>query len=118
MSIQEPPLSPSEVSDLLLADAIANTLMTNMSSMFSIATGIPLYSSTWTPMPISVYAGTCIFLIVLAVTFCFIAFKSVLEERWIDAEFNRRYIVIIRKPNTKERISGDSDFKRALITRT
>jgi len=73
--------------------------------------------SKWMPMSVSAYAGTCIFLIVLAIIFRFlISFKSVLEERWIDAELNRRYVVIIRNPNMKERISSDSDSKIALLT--
>jgi hypothetical protein len=88
-----------------------------MSSLFSTVTSTPLYSSRWTPTSLSAYAGTCIFLIVLAVIFGFlVAFKAVLEERWIDAELDRRYVVIIRKPNTKERISSDSDSKIALLT--
>ncbi|KAH6666944.1 Ctr copper transporter [Halenospora varia] len=88
-----------------------------MSSMFSTGTETPLYFTTWMPMSISAYAGTCIFLIVLAVIFrVLIAFKSVLEERWIDAELNRRYVVVIRKPNTKERSSSDADSKIALLT--
>jgi hypothetical protein len=88
-----------------------------MSSMFSTGTGTPLYSSMWMPMSIGSYAGTCIFLIVLAVIFRFlIAFKAVLEERWIDAELNRRYVVVIRKPNTKDRIGSNSDSKIALLT--
>merc|ERR1711964_590103 len=41
--------------------------------------------------------------------------KAVLEERCIDAELNRRYVVIIRKQNTKERISSGSDSKIALL---
>jgi hypothetical protein len=88
-----------------------------MSSMFSTGTGTQLYSSMWMPMSISAYAGTCIFLIVLAVIFRFlIAVKSVLEHRWIDAELNRRYVVVRRKVDTKERVSSDSDSKRALLT--
>ena len=68
-------------------------------------------------MSISAYAGTCVFLIVLAVIFRFlIAFKSVLEHRWIDAELNRRYVVVRRNVDTKERVSSDSDPKRALLT--
>jgi hypothetical protein len=89
----------------------------DMPSVFSTGTGTPLYSSKWMPMSISAYAGTCIFLVVLAIIFRFlVAFESVLEERWIDAELNRRYVVIIRKPNTKERVSSDSDSKRPLLT--
>mgnify|MGYP003644490622 CR=1 FL=1 len=87
-----------------------------MSSLFCTVTSTPLYSSTWTPTSISAYAGRCIFLIVLAVLFRFlVAFKAVLEERCIDAELNRRYVVIIRKQNTKERISSGSDSKIALL---
>merc|ERR1711964_589815 len=53
---------------------------------------------------------------VLSVLFRFlVAFKAVLEERCIDAELNRRYVVIIRKQNTKERISSGSDSKIALL---
>lgn len=37
------------------------------------------------------------------------------KQRWIYAELNRWYIVI-RKPNTKERISGDSASKIAILT--
>jgi hypothetical protein len=68
-------------------------------------------------MSISAYAGTCIFLITLAVIFCaLIAIKSVLEKRWIDAKLNRRYVVVIRKLNEKERIRSDSESNRALLT--
>ncbi|KAH6666087.1 hypothetical protein B0J14DRAFT_660225 [Halenospora varia] len=38
-----------------------------------------------------------------------------LPER-IEHELNRRYVVVIRKPNTKERISSDSDSQIALLT--
>jgi hypothetical protein len=68
-------------------------------------------------MSISAYAGICIFLILLAVIFRFlIAFKSVLENRWIDAELNRRYVVIRRKPAAKEPTSSDLKSKIALLT--
>lgn len=88
-----------------------------MLSTFFMGPGTPLYSSKWMPISIDSYAGTCIFLIFLTVIFRFlIAFKSVLENRWIDAEFNGRYVVVLRKPNTKEQITGDSDSKGALLT--
>lgn len=69
------------------------------------------------PMSIGACIGTCIFLVILAVIFRLpIAFKSVLEKRWIDAEVNRRYVVITKKSNTKERISSDSESNSALLT--
>ena len=116
MSIQAPLLPPSKKFQISYSRT-ANTIMTDISSMFSTGTGTPLYCLKWMPMSISAYAGTCIFLILLAIIFRFlIAVKSVLEQRWIDAELDRRYVVIIRKQNTKERISSDSDSKIALLT--
>lgn len=56
-------------------------------------------------------------MIVLAAIFRFlIAFKSMLEKRWIDVEVNRRYVAVTRKPNTKERISSNAESSRALLT--
>ena len=41
------------------------------------------------------FAGTCIFLVILAVVFrALFAGKHVLERRWLDNELNRRYIVV------------------------
>jgi solute carrier family 31 (copper transporter), member 1 len=83
--------------------------------MFSTGTGTPLYFSKWMPISITAYTGTCVFLIVLAISLrILIAFRSVLEERRINTELNRRYVV--RKSNTKERISSDPDSKTALLT--
>lgn len=105
------------LADLPLADATANTIKTDMSSTFSASTGTPLYFSKWMPISITAYTGTCVFLIVLAISFrVLIAFRSVLEERRINTELNRRYVVITRKSNTKERISSDSNSKIALLT--
>ncbi|KFY03310.1 hypothetical protein V490_00216 [Pseudogymnoascus sp. VKM F-3557] len=58
-----------KVADLALADATANTIKTDMSSTFSAGTGTPLYFSKWMPISITAYAGTCVFLIVLAISF-------------------------------------------------
>ncbi|KFX95669.1 hypothetical protein V490_03720, partial [Pseudogymnoascus sp. VKM F-3557] len=86
----------SKVSDLPLADATANTIKTDMSSTFSAGTGTPLYFSKWMPISITAYTGTCVFLIVLAISF--------------------RVLIAFRKSNTKERNSSDSNSKIALLT--
>lgn len=43
--------------------------MSDMSMTFFTATDTPLYSDAWTPKSTGAYAGTCIFLIALAVLF-------------------------------------------------
>ena len=88
-----------------------------MFSTFSAGTGTPLYFSKWMPISITAYTGTCVFLIVLAISFrVLIAFRFVVEERRINTELNKRYVVITRKSNTKERVSTDSNSKIALLT--
>ncbi len=60
------------------------------------------------PMSIGAYAAHCIFLIVLAVISRFlIAFRSVLEQRWSDAEINRQHVVAGR-PNMGGGGGGES----------
>lgn len=43
--------------------------MSNMMMVFFTATNTPLYSSSWMPSSTGAYAGTCIFLIILALIF-------------------------------------------------
>lgn len=88
-----------------------------MSMTFFSSTTTPLYSSMWTPSSIGAYAGTCIFLILLAVVFrCLLAVRSWREEAWMDAEFNRRYVTVAGKSPKSERVSQDSDAKRMVLS--
>jgi hypothetical protein len=88
-----------------------------MSMTFFTSTTTPLYSSSWQPTTTASYAGTCIFLIVLAAIFRgLLALKGWKETAWLDAEFNRRYVVVAEKPTKTERISQDSDSKRMILT--
>lgn len=91
--------------------------ISQMSMTFYASTTTPLYSSAWAPTSTSSYAGTCIFLILLAVLFRgLLALKGWKESAWRDAEFNRRYVVVAGKPSKAERISQDSDSKRMILT--
>jgi hypothetical protein len=95
--------------------------MSNPTSMmpttFYTSTITPLYSSAWAPTSTASYAGTCIFLILLAAIFRgLLALKGWKETAWLDAEFNRRYVVVAGKPSKTERISQDSDSKRMILT--
>ena len=67
----------------------------HMIMTFFTATNTPLYSLGWTPRSTGSYAGTCIFLIILAVLFrVLLAGKAWKEERWLDDELKRRYVAV------------------------
>jgi len=88
-----------------------------MPIVFKASTSTPLYSSGWIPTSTGSYAGTCIFLILLAAVFRgLLAVKAWKETAWFDAEFNRRYVKVVGKPSKAERISSDSDSKRMILT--
>jgi len=77
----------------------------------------PLYSSMWTPKSVGGYAGTCIFLVVLATIFrALLAVKAWKETAWLDAEFNRRYVTVAGKLPKSERIVEDSDSKKMILS--
>lgn len=67
-------------------------------------------------MSTSAYAGTCIFLIVLAALFRgLIAGKHLLEHYWLDNELSRRYISVRGIPSEAERISADDAGKTGTL---
>ena len=68
--------------------------MSGMNSIFYTSTTTPLYSSTWTPTRAPAYAGTCIFLVLLAALFrLLLAGRTQLSSHWRAREHTRRYIV-------------------------
>ncbi|KAM7221034.1 Ctr copper transporter family domain containing protein [Rhypophila decipiens] len=91
----------------------------NMESMavFVNSMTTSLYSTNWTPSTTGQYAGTCIFLIALGVLFRgILAFKAWQEQRWLEAEFNRRYVVVNGKPPLAENVSRDSMSKNLVLS--
>jgi len=98
----------------------ATTTMMDMSMMsmtFFTATTTALYSDMWMPTTIGAYAGTCIFLILLAVTFRgLLAVKAWREAAWMDAEFKRRYVTVAGKQLKSERMSSDSDSRKMILS--
>ncbi|KAI9749732.1 MAG: Oxysterol binding protein [Chaenotheca gracillima] len=93
--------------------------MSSMSSMpssmmtmaFYTSTSTPLYSAAWTPRSTGAYAGTCIFLILLATLFrSLFAVRYYLERRWLDKDLNRRYVVVAAPPSSDAQSdSGDEE---------
>jgi Ctr copper transporter family len=91
--------------------------MSMMSMTFFTSTMTPLYSAMWSPTSTGQYAGTCIFLVILATIFRgLLAVKAWKETAWLDAEFNRRYVTVAGKLPKSERIASDSDSKRMILT--
>jgi len=71
-----------------------------------------LYSAAWTTTNSRSYAGSCIFLIVLAiVNRCLLAAKTGIERRWVAAALARRYILVAGQKPESERIEQDPDAK-------
>ncbi len=88
-----------------------------MAVVFQTDQATPLYSMAWTPASAGGYAGTCIFLILLAMLFRgLLAGKSWQENRWLDAELNRRYVVVQGRASLAENVSRDSLAKRMTLT--
>ena len=89
-----------------------------MKMVFSNSQSTPLYSDSWTPSTSGQYAGTCIFLILLAVSFRgLLAAKHLLELRWSAQARNRRYVVIQGSIPESTRIENDPDAKEgSLVT--
>lgn len=89
-----------------------------MKMVFVNSQSTPLYSDSWTPHTSGQYAGTCIFLVLLAVTFRgLLATKHVIELRWSAQARNRKYVVVQGNTPESTRIENDPDAKEgSLIT--
>lgn len=87
-----------------------------MAMAFFTATNTPLYSEAWTPQNAGQYAGTCIFLIILAITLrgIFTA-KSFLETRALEAAMKRRYVVVAGEKAVAEQ-ANDSTSMTGILT--
>ena len=97
-------------------DMSSGSSMSSSMSVFQVSTSTPLYSTGWTPNSTGSYAGTCMFLIILAALFRgLIAGKHILEHRWLDTELDRRYVSIRGKPTESERVNEDTDSKTGLL---
>lgn len=88
----------------------------SMAMVFNNNHGTPLFSNTWTPSSRGTYAGTCIFLIALAaIGRCLVAFKAVMEQRWMAQHLDRRYIAVPGKTPEAGRIDANPEAKPASL---
>ncbi|CAG8027573.1 hypothetical protein PENNAL_c0014G02944 [Penicillium nalgiovense] len=88
----------------------------SMSMVFKNTHDTPLFSNAWTPSSAGSFAGTCIFLIVLAIIDrCLIAFKATMERHWLVTHLNQRYITVAGKSTEAGNIDSDPDAKLASL---
>jgi hypothetical protein len=76
--------------------------------IFTTSISTPLYTSQWTPTTAEGYAGTCVFLITLAViSRALSVWRHFLEIRWHDKAIERRYVTISDETiAVRERLCG------------
>ena len=95
-----------------------STSSMSMTMVFTNTHDTPLFSNAWTPSSSGSYAGTCIFLIILAIIDrCLMALKAIMERHWLATYLNRRYVTVAGKSTEAGKIDSDPDAKLAsLIT--
>lgn len=99
------------------AAASGSPMHMTMMAIFQTDIATSLYSAAWTPRNAGAYAGTCIFIIALAMLFrALLAFKGWQEERWLDGELNRRYVVVNGRESLSRQVSRDSMAKRMVLS--
>jgi hypothetical protein len=88
-----------------------------MGMVFQTNIATPLYANAWTPTNEGTYAGTCIFLIVLAIIGrLLLAARTIQEARWLDKDMKRRYVAAHGKASLADRVSTDSLSKPMTLT--
>jgi hypothetical protein len=95
-----------------------STMSSSMMSMtFFSATNTPLYAESWTPSSAGAYAGTCIFLIILAIILrAVFTVKSYLEAQAIESAMKRRYVVMDGERNMAAKIESDANSITGILT--
>ncbi|KAL1882061.1 hypothetical protein VTK73DRAFT_2470 [Phialemonium thermophilum] len=94
-----------------------SSMVMTMMAVFQTNMATSLYSTAWTPSSTGSYAGTCIFLIVLAALMRgLLALKWWQEDRWLDRELNRRYVVVNGRPPLSQTLSRDSLAKHMMLS--
>ena len=88
-----------------------------MSMTFFTATNTPLYAESWTPSSAGAYAGTCIFLIVLAISLrAVFTAKAYFDARAIASAMKRRYVVVEGESNMAAKIESDATSTTGILT--
>jgi copper transporter 1 len=101
-----------------MPDSNMTMMMSNeMAMVFFNSHTTPIWSTHWQPTTAGQYAGTCIFLIVLSTIFrSLLAGKHLLEIRWADQAWKRRYITVAENSGFSEQLKADPNATRGVLT--
>lgn len=89
------------------SDSSSSSMSHSMPMAFTNDHSTPLFSSQWAPSTTGQYAGTCIFLIVLAIiSRMLVAYRHVIESKWHGRAINRRYIEVAGDNNADRERQG------------
>ena len=87
-----------------MSSSNSSSMSMAMEMVFMNAYNTPLFSKAWTPSSTGGYAGTCIFLIILAViSRVLAAYRARLEQSWHDKAVNRRYVMVAGQQSEADR---------------
>lgn len=104
--------SPSSASSSM-SSMNPGTSDSSMQIIFFTSTSTPLYSTSWTPSTTGQYAGTCIFVIILAVIFrTLFALRAIQERKWQRIESKRRYVIAGVEEKEREMSLSEEESKR------
>jgi hypothetical protein len=93
-------------------DSSSDMSSMGMVMVFTTSHRTPLFANSWTPKTDGAYAGTCIFLILLAMMLrSLFAVKTICEVRWKAAARNRRYVLVRGQTTEAGRIDQNPDAK-------
>ncbi|KAG6012405.1 hypothetical protein E4U54_007565 [Claviceps lovelessii] len=88
-----------------------------MAMVFQTNNATPLWASSWTPQSAGAYAGTCIFLAVLAIIArLLLTARSIQEARWLDKDLHRRYVAAQGKIPLSEDIANDPSAAKMTLS--
>ncbi|KAK5130326.1 hypothetical protein LTR08_002212 [Meristemomyces frigidus] len=78
-----------------MMDMSSTSDSSSMAMVFTNDHSTPLFSTAWTPSSTGGYAGTCIFLMLLAIiSRLLVAYRHRIESKWHDKAINRRYVFV------------------------
>ena len=105
-------MSGVEAAQVTGGESMGHTMM-NM--VFFTSTSTPLYADNWTPASAGQYAGTCIFLIVLAIILrVLMSVKAWLDIKSLESAMKRRYVVT--EGAGVEKIASDANSTTGILT--
>lgn len=83
---------------------------------FFTSTSTPLYSDAWAPGNSGQYAGSCIFLIVLALLLRILsAYKSILEQRWARRDARRNLVVAKNSSESQMEVEEETQAMESFL---